>query len=372
MNESVSTTTLSSVDATAQAIWLRQALVWMLVACFGSAPLNIVMALVWNSPAFLIAGAVAAGMGGVVLLARALVRRGRLRDAVLTIATGLLLIAIILTTTFPALTTTMTLLPLLTIVLLLPYLPSRMLVVFSVIALVAAVAIFLIGMLLPPMMVAPPRGAAIALGAFGVGVISAITLLLLWQFSARLMATIAQSSVANAALEHARHALEDEVATRTADLRAALTAVQAQSEAQNQLLDENNQQRTALREMSVPILPVSDESIVIPLIGILDSERLRMLQEQTLQAIAHSRARYVLLDITGVPMVDTHVAKGLLSVVQATRLLGAEVVLVGVRPEVAQTVVALGLDLSGMPSCQSLQAGIAYTLRHERHIAAET
>ena len=129
-------------------------------------------------------------------------------------------------------------------------------------------------------------------------------------------------------------------------------------------------QNTVIREMSVPILPVSAGSIVIPLIGALDSERLRMVQVQALHAIEHSVARYVLLDITGVPVVDTQVAQGLLSVVQAARLLGAEVVLVGVRPEVAQTIVALGLDLRGMPTRRSLREGIAYTLHRERQTSA--
>jgi len=120
--------------------------------------------------------------------------------------------------------------------------------------------------------------------------------------------------------------------------------------------------------MSVPVLPVSANAIVIPLIGALDSQRLQMIQEQALQAIERSTTRFVLLDITGVPVVDTHVTQGLLSIVQAARLLGAQVVLVGVRPEVAQTIVTLGLDLRGMLTRQSLQDGIAYTLRHEQRV----
>jgi CHASE3 domain sensor protein/anti-anti-sigma regulatory factor len=148
--------------------------------------------------------------------------------------------------------------------------------------------------------------------------------------------------------------------------RAAETA-HAQIVEQLALIDAQN---TVIREMSVPILPVSAGSIVIPLIGALDSERLSMVQAQALHAIERSVARYVLLDITGVPVVDTQVAHGLLSVVQAARLLGAEVVLVGVRPEVAQTIVALGLDLRGMPTRRSLREGIAYTLQRERQISA--
>jgi rsbT co-antagonist protein RsbR len=251
------------------------------------------------------------------------------------------------------------------VALLLPYLPSRTMLVLCAVALVVIVATFLIDALLPPLLEPPSPTVALVLGVVGVAASSAITLLLLWQFSTRLLATIAATRATNAALEQARAALEDTVAARTADLRTALADVQARAEAQAQLLEENTQQRVAIREMSVPVLPVSTRAIVIPLVGALDSERLRLIQEQALHAIERGITRYVLLDITGVPVVDTQVAHGLLSVVQAARLLGTEVVLVGVRPEVAQTIVTLGLDLRGMPTRQSLQDGIAYTLNRD-------
>jgi rsbT co-antagonist protein RsbR len=112
--------------------------------------------------------------------------------------------------------------------------------------------------------------------------------------------------------------------------------------------------------MSVPIMLLDATTLVMPLVGALDSERIRLVQEQALQAIERSSARHLILDISAVPIVDTQVAQGLLRVVQAARLLGAEVVLVGVRPEVAQAVVWLGIQLDTMVTRSSLQSGIGY------------
>ena len=111
--------------------------------------------------------------------------------------------------------------------------------------------------------------------------------------------------------------------------------------------------------MSVPVLPVSDSTLVMPLVGALDTERLQLLQSQALRAIERSPARTLILDITGVPIVDSQVAQGLLAVVQAARLLGAEVLLVGIRPEVAQAIVALGLNLFGLQTHNDLQSALS-------------
>jgi rsbT co-antagonist protein RsbR len=359
---------MSSEQSAVQSARLRQVLLGIAVVCIASAPFDFVAGLLLQSPALLIAGAIASGMACATAVALALVRRGRLRAAALTIAGGIFTIAVVLALTLPSQTTTIAIMPLLTIALLLPYLPSRLTLALCGVALLVAVTNYLLGALLPPLVAPPPPAIALGLGTFGMASVSALTLLLLWQFSTRLLATVAETRAANAALEQARGALEGTVAARTADLRAALADVQARAAAQAELLDENTQQRAAIREMSVPVLPVSAAAIVIPLIGALDSHRLQMIQEQALRAIERSPTRYVLLDITGVSVVDTNVAQGLLSVVQAARLLGAEVVLVGVRPEVAQTIVTLGLDLRGMLTRQSLQDGIAYTLRDERQI----
>lgn len=115
------------------------------------------------------------------------------------------------------------------------------------------------------------------------------------------------------------------------------------------------QQRDAIRELSVPVLPVSHDTLVMPLVGALDSTRLIQAQEQALKKLEATRARNLLLDITGVPVVDSHVAQGLIRLVQAARLLGAEVTLVGIRPEVAQSIIGLGISLSGIRTRTDLQ-----------------
>ncbi|MCG8353579.1 MAG: HAMP domain-containing protein [Chloroflexales bacterium] len=149
--------------------------------------------------------------------------------------------------------------------------------------------------------------------------------------------------------------LEQRVEQRTSDLQAALAEVEARSNEQARLLDENAQQQQTIRELSVPVLPLTDKTLVMPLIGAIDTERLANIQERALHELKRASARYLLLDITGVPVADSQVAQGLLSVAQVTRLLGAAVILIGVRPEAAQTIVDWGLDLQSLRTAADLQ-----------------
>jgi rsbT co-antagonist protein RsbR len=153
--------------------------------------------------------------------------------------------------------------------------------------------------------------------------------------------------------------LEQQVATALA-ARTAAEVAHATIQAQ---LAEIETQQTVIRDMSVPILPVSTSALVMPLVGALDGERLTQMQHQMLTAIERRRPKHVLLDITGVPLVDTHVAHGIIQMVRAARLLGVEVVLVGVRPEVAQTIVGMGLTLGEVVTRSTLQSGLAYTMQ---------
>jgi len=119
-------------------------------------------------------------------------------------------------------------------------------------------------------------------------------------------------------------------------------------------------QAATLAELSTPLIPISDHVVVMPLIGAIDGERARQVLETLLHGIERSHARVAILDITGVPLVDTQVAKSLITSAQAVRLLGARIVLTGIRPEVAQTLVGLGLDLGDIVTHSTLQSGIAY------------
>jgi rsbT co-antagonist protein RsbR len=175
----------------------------------------------------------------------------------------------------------------------------------------------------------------------------------------------AQAEAAALALSRANAGLETIVAERTAAPQTALDEARARSDEQSRLLAKVEQQRTTIRELSVPVIPISATTLIMPLVGALDSRRLLQVQEQALQALQRSKARYLVLDITGVPVVDSMVARGLLSVVQAARLLGTDVMLVGICPEVAQAIVRLGLNLQGTRTARDLQSALSLIALNE-------
>jgi rsbT co-antagonist protein RsbR len=121
-------------------------------------------------------------------------------------------------------------------------------------------------------------------------------------------------------------------------------------------------QRNALRELSTPLIPITDEVVIMPLIGTIDSQRAQQVMEALLEGVAQHQADLVILDITGVSVVDTQVAQSFIQAAHAVRLLGAQVMLTGIQPQIAQTLVHLGVDLSGIQTQGSLQAGIAAAL----------
>jgi rsbT co-antagonist protein RsbR len=118
------------------------------------------------------------------------------------------------------------------------------------------------------------------------------------------------------------------------------------------------QQQEAIRELSTPVLQVRERLLILPIIGALDTQRARQLTEQLLRAIRSNRARVVVIDITGVPAVDSHVANHLLKTVDATRLMGASVIVTGLSPELAQTLVTIGVDLTKINAVGDLQGGL--------------
>ena len=119
-------------------------------------------------------------------------------------------------------------------------------------------------------------------------------------------------------------------------------------------------QEALLRELSAPILPIDRDTLVMPLIGMIDERRAQHILEVLLTRIATEQAELVIIDITGIPMVDTYVANGLMHAAQAAGLIGVQVVFTGIRPEVAQILVTLGIDLSRMVTLSTLERGIAY------------
>ncbi len=118
------------------------------------------------------------------------------------------------------------------------------------------------------------------------------------------------------------------------------------------------QQEDSLRELSTPVLQVRERLLILPIIGVLDKERAHQLTEQLLRGIRTHRARVVVIDITGVPDVDEAVADHLVRTVDASRLMGAGVIITGLSSEIAQTLVTIGVDLDKMNTVGDLQGGI--------------
>ncbi|HYM57923.1 MAG TPA: STAS domain-containing protein [Solirubrobacteraceae bacterium] len=118
------------------------------------------------------------------------------------------------------------------------------------------------------------------------------------------------------------------------------------------------QQQEAIRELSTPVLQVRERLLILPIIGVLDGQRARQLTEQLLRGIRSNRAKVVVIDITGVPTIDSTVANHLVQTVEASRLMGASVIITGLSSDIAQTLVTLGVDLSKVNAVGDLQGGI--------------
>jgi len=178
------------------------------------------------------------------------------------------------------------------------------------------------------------------------------------QTSVSLRETLIVTQTRETTLEQTQIAQEAIIAERTAALQQALATAEERETQVREALTAMQTSETALRELSAPIIPILTGVLVAPIIGTLDIARAAVLSERVLQSVEQWHASTVIFDITGVPIVDTHVAHVLLHTAAAVRLLGALTMLVGVRPEVAQTIVALGIDLVSLRSFPTLQQAV--------------
>lgn len=126
-------------------------------------------------------------------------------------------------------------------------------------------------------------------------------------------------------------------------------------------------QRLALQELSAPLIPVMDNVTIMPLVGTIDTERAKLIMENLLDGVIKHNSEVVLIDITGVPVVDTMVAHHIIQAAEAVRLVGSTCILVGIRPEIAQTIVNLGIDLNRFPTKSSLRKGFDAALEMTGH-----
>ncbi|MDI1446384.1 AAA family ATPase [Polyangium sp. 6x1] len=192
---------------------------------------------------------------------------------------------------------------------------------------------------------------------------------------------IESSRAANEEIKRINARLELDVAQRTEELRALngdLTSANVRLEAELDLRRAVEQERNAfqeqviaaqrdrLAELSTPLLPITNEIVVLPLIGTVDSERAEQVLAVALDGTQRQGARVVILDVTGMKSVDTLAARMLIDVASALRLLGAETVLTGIAPRIAQTLIGLGVDFGSFVTRGTLQSGMDYALRRVR------
>lgn len=349
----------ASYDQVRQTARLRTSLNWMIAFASGSTLVYIIVAAIFALPSIGFLALLVALATGILIWLRRLLGQRSLATIAVALAVVIIVLAIGLSGLLPILLPGIGSTLLIAVVQALPYISSVVLRRLSLVAGAAAALTAVLATYLSLFAPLPPLVAHI-LTIFVTPMTVAICLVLLWQFHARLTDALKQTQTANSALLQAQTGLEQQVAERTAALQVALTDVETRAAEQARLLAENEQQREAIREMSVPVLPVNRDTLVMPLVGALDSARLVQIQEQALSRLEATRARCLLLDITGVPVVDSQVAQGLVRVVQAAQLLGAEVALIGIRPEVAQTIVGLGLDLSSITTYSDLQGALRH------------
>ncbi|MCS6939794.1 MAG: substrate-binding domain-containing protein [Roseiflexaceae bacterium] len=159
-----------------------------------------------------------------------------------------------------------------------------------------------------------------------------------------------------------------ESALRALDLLPGIMRDLIESNAERQKLQEEiiAAQRSTIRELSTPIIPIDERTLIVPLIGAIDSARATQMTQAVLEAIGERHADDVIIDITGIAAIDTGVANHLVQTAQAASLLGAHVTLAGMSPEVAQTIVQLGVRLGQLTACSNLQAALELARRRRR------
>jgi CheY-like chemotaxis protein len=191
---------------------------------------------------------------------------------------------------------------------------------------------------------------------------------LLRQANRELEKEIVERQKAEEALQKVHDELEARVEKRTAQLASANAELKEQiverqrAEQERAHLQEEviGMQTAMLEELSTPLIPLTDKIMIMPLVGTVDAKRAAQVLDVVSQGVVSKGARVVIIDITGVRTVGTHVASALIQSAQAVQLLGAEVVLTGIRSNVARSLVELGVELGGLVTRSKLQSGITY------------
>ncbi len=292
------------------------------------------------------------------LWGRRLIHRGRMSDAVIMLSVAVLIAALVTSIIFPTITVVLVIACVMAVTFTLSFLNQRTVQWILVSGWIIGTFVTIPGRttLVSPLFAPPPVWSTDLIVVFGTPALLAVTLLTSWQFTKRLSTSLTQARHSNAALRQAQIALEAQQAILESQVIERTAALQA-------MVDQLRASQETIRVLGAPIIPVLPNVLVVPLIGTLDVPRIHDVQEQLLLDVHRQRVRYVILDLTGIMLIDTEVARALLQIAGMIRLLGAAAVLVGIRPEIAQTLVALNIEFDAIRTYASLQEAISVLAR---------
>jgi len=340
-----------------QALALQTALLVLIGTNLVMTPLTLLNATPRSVPAVLLSNVVIVGLFATALV---LLRRGRLQPAAL-IASSSIIMVIGGMLPLVGLTAGGSVLVLLVMAIVLAALLLRgraLLVLVGLSCVLVGLTAVLENAGLPPVGLLPPVK-NIPLTYATVTVATLIILgLLVGSFSRALSQAIEESLRVQGELESVRAAQAATIAQQTEELREALYQAELREVHLAAALGELQQSQATVRALSAPAIPVLPGVLIVPLIGALDADLAGLFSGTVLVAVERRRARQVLLDITGVAMLDQTAAQQVLQLGLAVRLLGARLWLVGVRPEVAQALVSLGVSLNDIPTSPDLESAV--------------
>lgn len=337
---------------------IHQLLVWAILTAIPAILGQAVVAIIFSLVPLYITTAGSLILLALELWAMRLNHRGNVIGAVILFCVTVGLYGILLVVILPESLPAVTLTSVITTSIVLPYLEQKWHLFWNVSTVILATTIAVLGLYLRIIETINTEAIKPIIVLF-VALATAIALLLLWQNQARLTRALQQSQQTNKELQALQASLEAQIAERTRVLQEMLQTVEKQATEERQLRETLLQQQEVILGLSVPIIPVKDQVLVIPLIGLIDEHRLQQIQQRALQAINQFNAHTLILDITGIPAIDKQVATKLIQIAQAIRLLGARTFLVGIHPEVAHSIVRAGIELHHIQPFARLQDALA-------------
>jgi rsbT co-antagonist protein RsbR len=342
----MATLPIASDEELAQQARLRQFFMWTAISSFGFILLYGALFAVFSDILAGLMSVVGFGFGCILLLARRMVYHGQVVRSVLLCSGGLLTAALIFVVAQPSLYPILDLVPLLALAVALPYVPRNVVLRLAITCWLTVVVITLLGLFINLQGAPRPTYMNLLLSSM-IAATAALILLLLWQFSSRLNDTLATVRASREALAASNQALAEN------NLQLETKVIE-----QEKLLE-------LVSTLEVPVIDLSDGILLAPIVGHIDSRRATALTTRLLNDANQHGARLVIIDITGVPLMDTMVAQLLVETTAALRLLGCKIALCGISAQVATTLTTLGISLSGVTTVRGPQEAIMQS-RHER------